>query len=84
MKQNGRCVEARARRVKGRPRSRRREGSGMFRRLTSTVLFIPALVLAILVCSTGSAVAADPWWQVNSGEQPASLPKSGEGKIMLR
>ncbi len=55
----------------------------MFRRPTSTVLFIPALVLAILVCSTGSAVAADPWWQVSSGEQPASLPKSGEGKIML-
>jgi hypothetical protein len=39
-------------------------------------------LLGVLV-SAASAGAVGPWWQISSGSTPASLPQSGEGKIVL-
>ncbi len=51
-------------------------------RRTSGAGVVLAVGLAILACCASSAVAAEPWWHVNTISAPASHP-GGEGRLVL-
>ena len=47
-----------------------------------TLIALCAL-LGVLGVSASSASAAEPWWHLNSGSDPANLPSEGTGKIVV-
>ena len=57
----------------------------MLKRSTSTLLFVPALVLAILAFSAAPAVAEGeaPWWGVGATAVPSELAPGGVGRIVV-
>ncbi len=57
----------------------------MLKRSTSTLLFVPALVLAILAFSAAPALAESgtPWWNVVASVVPTNLPPGSTGKVVV-
>jgi hypothetical protein len=52
------------------------------RRLSTLAAIAAVLVLGLAGAS--SASAAEPWWHLNSGVRPATVPSGGEGTLVVR
>jgi hypothetical protein len=56
----------------------------MLKRSTLTLLAVlPIASFAVMGVGTSSAAAAEPWWHLNSGSEPANIPPGGTGKIVV-
>ncbi len=42
-----------------------------------------SVLLGVLGIGVSSASAAEPWWHLNSGSEPANIAPGGEGKIVV-
>jgi hypothetical protein len=56
--------------------------SGLRRPLSTRCTCAALACAATLVC-TPSALAAGPWWHLDSGARPASIPAQGTGELVL-